>query len=244
MSSFMADLNDVASVRGNAAAGVTIKKKGSNMDLDMQDFLTLMITEMTNQGIDSSMDTSDMVNQMVQMQMVTALANMTDASIMSYAASLVGKEVTVAQYNADNKLEELVGTVIGTGTKDGEQVIFLDNDKYYYMSEIMAVGRLPKKEEEDKKDEGTGDVTDTGSTGGTGSTENTGGTGSTEGTGEAGETTETGNTDQTQGTGETDEAPAGRDETTGRAFVPDAPAVSDTETEYHGESGVPTDTEI
>lgn len=248
MSSFMADLNEISSVRGNAASGVTIKKKGENMDLNMQDFLTLMITEMTNQGIDSSMDTSDMVNQMVQMQMVTALANMTDASIMSYAASLVGKEVTVAQYNADNKLEELVGTVIGTGTKDGEQVIFLDNDKYYYMSEIMAVGRLPKKEEEDdKKDEGTGDVTDPGTTegtGGTGSTEGTGGTGSTEGTGNGGETTETGNTEQTPGTGETDEAPAGRDETTGRAFVPDAPAVSDTETEYHGESGVPTDTEI
>ena len=240
MSNFMADLDSLNanSIRGNSLNGVKVTQKGSNMDLDMQSFLTLMITEMTNQGIDSTMDTSDMVNQMVQMQMVTALANMTDASIMSYAASLVGKEVTVAQYNADNKLEELVGTVIGTGTKDGEQVIFLDNDKYYYMSEIMAVGRLPKKEEEDTKDEGTGDVTDTGSTGGTGSTENTGGTG------EAGETTETGNTDQTQGTGETDEAPAGRDETTGRAFVPDAPAVSDTETEYHGESGVPTDTEI
>ena len=108
MSSFMADLNDISSVRGNAAAGVTIKKKGENMDLNMQDFLMLMIAEMTNQGIDSSMDTSEMVNQMVQMQMVTALANMTDASIMSYAASLVGKEVTVAQYNSDGDLEEII----------------------------------------------------------------------------------------------------------------------------------------
>lgn len=235
MSNFMADLDSLNanSIRGNSLNGVKVTQKGSNMDLDMQSFLTLMITEMTNQGIDSTMDTSDMVNQMVQMQMVTALANMTDASIMSYAASLVGKEVTVAQINSDGDMEELVGVVKGTGTKNGEQVIFLDNDKYYYMNEIMAVGRLPEKEEEDSSDktEGSGSAAD--SSGGAGAA------GGSTSAPEAG-----GTTDQTQGAGETDEAPAGRDETTGRAFVPDAPLVSDTENEYHGESGVPTETEI
>ena len=56
-----------------------------------------------------------MLNQLVQMQMVQALVNMTDASVMSYAASLVGKEVTVAQYDADGNLQEVVGVVTGTG---------------------------------------------------------------------------------------------------------------------------------
>ena len=88
-------------------------------------------------------DYSDMLNQMVMMQMVSALTNMTDASIMSYAASLVGKTVTVGQYNDQGVLQEIVGEVTGTGTMGGEQVVFV-NDKYYYMSEIMAVGTLPK----------------------------------------------------------------------------------------------------
>ena len=153
MSSFMADLNDVASVRGNAAAGVTIKKKGANMDLDMQDFLQLMITQLTNQGIDDSMNTSEMLNQMVQMQMITALANMTDASVMGYAASLVGKTVTVAEYDDRGRLQEIVGTVQGTGMMDGEQVIIM-NDKYYALSDILAVGTLPPPKGEDTEKPG------------------------------------------------------------------------------------------
>ncbi len=133
---------------------VKIEKKGSGLDLDMTDFLTLMVTELTNQGIDGNMDTSEMLNQMVQMQMVQALANMTDASVMSYAASLVGKGVTVAKVDSDGQMQELYGEVTGTGTMNGQQVVFV-NDEYYYMNEIMAVGKLPqtqKTEPADKTD--------------------------------------------------------------------------------------------
>ena len=143
MSNFM---GDVGALWGAAASGSNQKAaitKKDNMSLDMTDFITLMVTQLTSQGIDNAMDTSDMLNQMVQMQMVQAMVNMTDASVMNYAASLVGKEVT-----------------IGTGTLHGQQVVFLDNDKYYRMSEILAVGRLPeaKPPEEDDKVEGEGET--------------------------------------------------------------------------------------
>ena len=154
----MSDLmQDVGSLYGEHKVGnqtVTVTKKGSNMDLDMTDFITLMITQMTNQGIDDTMDTSEMLNQMVQMQMITSMVNMTDATTMNYAASLVGKEVTVGKY-VDGELQELVGTVTATATKDGQQVIFMD-DEYYYLNEIMAVGRLPEPKE-DEETEGTED---------------------------------------------------------------------------------------
>ena len=39
------------------------------MGLDMTSFLKLMVAELTNQSIDQTADTSDMLNQMVQMQM-------------------------------------------------------------------------------------------------------------------------------------------------------------------------------
>ena len=157
MSDFM---QDVGNIYGDHKVGdytINVSKKGSNMDLDMTDFITLMITQMTNQGIDDTMDTSEMLNQMVQMQMIQSMVN------MNYAASLVGKEVTVGKYNG-TELEELVGTVTATGTKDGQHIIFI-NDEYYYLNEIMAVGRLPKpKDEEDGEgdgegEDGTGDVT-------------------------------------------------------------------------------------
>ncbi len=52
---------------------------------------------------------------MVMMQMVDAMTNMTQASIMGYAASLVGKTVTVGEVDSNGRVQEVVGTVTGTG---------------------------------------------------------------------------------------------------------------------------------
>lgn len=149
-------MQDISSVYGEhmvANKKIKVEKKGSNLDLDMTDFITLMVTQMTNQGIDNTMDTSEMLNQMVQMQMIQSMVNMTDATTMNYAASLVNKEVTVGKYGEDGKLQEIVGTVTATGTKDGQHVIFV-NDEYYYLNEIMAVGRLPEPKEEEEEGDG------------------------------------------------------------------------------------------
>ena len=156
MSSYMGDIGGYLNgVSSNRAFDTSGKADEARSGLDMTDFLTLMVTELTHQTMDSTADTSDMLNQMVMMQMVTALTNMTDASIMGYAASLVGKEVTVGYYDGEGQLQEIVGEVTGTGTMGGEQVIFL-GDKYYYMNEIMAVGRLPEQEAVDGADGGQG----------------------------------------------------------------------------------------
>ena len=58
----------------------------------------------------------------------------------------MGKTVTVGVYNEDTgKLEEIVGEVEAAGTYDGQQVIYIKG-KAYYLSQIMAVGTLPKPE--------------------------------------------------------------------------------------------------
>ncbi|MEI3363573.1 MAG: hypothetical protein V8R75_14140 [Oscillospiraceae bacterium] len=66
-------------------------------------------------------------------------------------------KVTVAQYDADGNLQEVVGVVTGTGTYDGNQVVFV-GDKDYLLSEILAVGTLPKPE----TDPGEGETRGTG----------------------------------------------------------------------------------
>lgn len=188
MSGYIGDLgNYFNKVGGTGSSNPSNRTKAGSTgyELEMSDFLTLMVTELTNQSIDSTADTSDMLNQMVQMQMVQALVNMTDASLMGYTASLVGKNVTVGQYDADGNLHEIYGEVTGTGTMNGQQVVFV-NDKYYYLNEIMAVGKLPKLEE-------TGETEDSNKTEEsveeTGKTEETAGTesGGSEEQGEAAE---------------------------------------------------------
>lgn len=129
--------------------GYTVADSDDAFGLDFTDFLQLMVQQLQNQTIDSAADTSDMLNQMVQMSVVqmmsqvqTSLDNLTTASTMTYAASLVGKTVTVGVYNSEGKIEEIVGTVEGTGTYQNTPVIFVGGEMYP-LSSIMAVGTLP-----------------------------------------------------------------------------------------------------
>lgn len=123
--------------------------------LSFTDMLSLMVAQFQNQTIDNQADTSDMMNQLVQMSSMQAMTEMTSqikeltlANVMAYSASLVGQTVTVGVWNDDTgELEEIVGVVKGTGTYDGQQVVYLDNNKGYFLSEIMAVGTLPPKAE-------------------------------------------------------------------------------------------------
>lgn len=123
--------------------------------LSFTDMLGLMVAQFQNQSIDNQASTTDMMNQLVQMssmqamtEMSTQIKELTLANVMSYSASLVGKTVTVGVYNEETKeMQEIVGTVQGTGTYNGQQVIYLDNGKGYFLNEVMAVGTLPPKAE-------------------------------------------------------------------------------------------------
>ena len=123
--------------------------------LSFTDMLSLMVAQFQNQTMDNQASTTDMMNQLVQMSNMQAMTDMTTqikeltlANVMSYSASLVGRTVTVGVWNEETeKMDEIVGVVQGTGTYDGQQVIYLDNGKGYFLNEIMAVGTLPPKEE-------------------------------------------------------------------------------------------------
>lgn len=152
---------DIAGLRASLGATEVAKNSTSrkgNTELDMTDFLKLMVVQLQSQTLDDSMDTSEMMNQMVQMQMVTAITNMTETNLMTYASSLVNKEVTIGIINGD-KLEERLVTVIGTGMSNGQQVIFCQDEngkvETYGLNQIMAVGKLPPMEEEEEPGDAT-----------------------------------------------------------------------------------------
>ncbi len=142
---------------------------GDRGTLSFTDMLGLMVAQFQNQTMDNQASTTDMMNQLVQMSSMQAMTEMTSnmkelalANVMSYAASLVDKTVTVGVWNEKTKeMEEIVGKVQGTGTYDGQQVIYLDNGKGYFLSDIMAVGTLPPKEETPDPDGGGDENTTT-----------------------------------------------------------------------------------
>ena len=175
------------------------REREPSNELTFEDMLSLMITQLQNQSIDNTADTNDMMNQLISMTVMQSLTTLTTAveevqtaSTMSYAASLVGKEVTLGIYNEKTKeIEELYGTVEASGTYDGKQVIFV-NGESYFLSSIMAVGKLPPIKEDTPAGDGENEDVENsgaaGSTGGSGSENNsTGGTEAGNSVGGAGE---------------------------------------------------------
>lgn len=112
MSSFLSDLSGVQSLTGTlgttASSGTYSSSASSSLSqttgLDMTDFLSLMVAQFQNQDPDNAASTTDMLNQMVQMSMIQAITNITYAATMLYTSSLVGKEVTIGQYDSEGKL--------------------------------------------------------------------------------------------------------------------------------------------
>lgn len=134
--------------------GINVIEQGEDTGLQFEDFLQLMVQQLQNQTMDNTADTSEMLNQLVQMSTVEMLSTVKDglealvnASTLNYAASLVGKTVTVGRLDDEGKLEEVVGTVTGTGTYQGMSVIFVDGEMYA-LNDIMAIGELPDLPEE------------------------------------------------------------------------------------------------
>lgn len=206
-SNSMADIAGLLGSKSITTPKHTTSRK-NNTELNMEDFLQLMVVQLQNQTIDDAMDTSEMMNQLVQMQMISAITNMTETNVMSYASSLVGKVVTIG-ITTEQGLEEREVLVTGTGVMNGQQVIFgKDNTgkiETYGLNQIMAVGQLPPVEEtEDPENpenpgeggnvEGPGEGTGSGS-----GTEGTEGTGGAEGSGESQGTGSGAQYDGTQG---------------------------------------------
>ncbi len=141
----MTDLSNILAVDTSQVVAKNSTDTKAGASLDMTDFLTLMVAMFQNQSIDDTADTGEMMNMMVQMSVVEAITSISalisDSTTMTYAASLVGKEVTIGQ-RVGSSIIEISGTVDGTGMLNGEQVVFV-NGESYALSEIMAVGKLP-----------------------------------------------------------------------------------------------------
>lgn len=141
---------------GHKSTTVRADSAEANNTLSFEDMLLLMVTQLQNQTIDNTADTNDMMNQIIQMTVMQAITDMktqvddlTEANIMSYSASLVGKTVTMGIVNKNGELvDEKVGVITATGTYNGQRVVYMGNE-YYPINQILAVGELPPKRGED-----------------------------------------------------------------------------------------------
>ncbi|MCH1948765.1 flagellar hook capping protein [Enterocloster sp. OA13] len=153
--------------------------------LTVTSFIKLLAAQLANQDMTNPMSNSEMMGQMTQMAMVQSMGAMTDSITTStavtsqtYAAGLVGQELTVAvTEEGPNGLPVPVnvkyGTVVSVNLTGGVPMIKLEgDDEEYPLSYVLGIGRIDNpyaeegkdKEEEDKGGESE-EITEEGKTG-------------------------------------------------------------------------------
>lgn len=240
--------------------------------LSITDYFTLLAAQLANQDMSNPMSNSEMMAQMVQMAMVQSMTSVNEVmenvintlensqiiSTQTYAAGLVGQEVTVSVTETDEETGEvkLVGSKVGTV----ESVNFTSatptfrlegDDTDYPITYLLGMGKVNVKIPADP-DEGEGDGDQkTEGVGGDGEQDKTEGTGSEDNkTGEVGGTDEdaagtpgTGNAEAaaSENTGNTGDAAADAENAVGTGAVDASggvitqPSASETEDENTSE---------
>lgn len=136
---------------GNAQ-GTSISKSGST-DLDINDFIQLFTTELTNQDILSTDGSSggsgsntDYIGQLAQFTNLQTMQTLTEIVYAQYGASVVGKNVIVANYNSMGEYKQDEGVVESVMLVDGDVTVTV-NGVTYPMSAIMEITTGASKSE-------------------------------------------------------------------------------------------------
>jgi len=117
--------------------------------LGMQDFIRLLVAQLQNQDMLNPMDNTEFISQMATFSTLTAINNMADQTMTSYAVSLLGKEVTAAVINPVNGvLQRVEGVVTGVSLFEGTPKIYIGEHRFDLQS-IMTVGKLPDGSSDD-----------------------------------------------------------------------------------------------
>lgn len=129
-------------------AGLTVKKEGSSLGMD--DFLNLLVSQMTNQDSMNPMENTEFVSQLAQFSSLQAMTDLTEISKQSQATSLIGKTVVMANYNNKGELVVKEGTVERVTIYNGETNLYVDGIAYD-LSNVMEI----------KADDNTNSINDT-----------------------------------------------------------------------------------
>lgn len=141
--------NDVYNLQG-----YTVEANEKNT-LSMTDFFKLLATQLQNQDTSNPMETSEMMAQLTQMGMMQAMSSMTTAidtstnvTAQTYAAGLIGQEITVAVTEEQGGIDVPVGVkyakVEYISFVNGSPVLKVEGDKKEYpLAHVLGVGRIP-----------------------------------------------------------------------------------------------------
>lgn len=117
-------------IQPNQVTNTAQKVSSGNNNLSMDDFLALMVAQLSNQDIYNTVDDTQFMSQMAQFSTLQALSELSRMSTMAYSVSMIGKEATVSQINGDGTSEVIQGIVEGVNLSDKNAEVIIEGNAY------------------------------------------------------------------------------------------------------------------
>ncbi|MGI6578180.1 MAG: flagellar hook assembly protein FlgD [Eubacteriales bacterium] len=122
----------------NKSSEIKYAEMDSNSTVNFDDFLNLMIAQLQNQDFTNPVDDAEYMAQLAQLSMVRQMQDISQSSLRSYAASLLGKVASVS------RLLENGERVVDTGYVDsisfsGDEMKFMVNGRLYAITDIVQI---------------------------------------------------------------------------------------------------------
>lgn len=148
---------------GNTATKRTAGKAPDQ--LDMNDFLNLLVAELTNQDIMNPSSNTEFVAQLATFSSLSGIQTLQDYSLSSYAVSYVGKYVQIAnQDEKTGKITSVYGQVERVTFFEGQPKVQVDGKTYdlYKVMEVSSSPITPPPDKPGSSEDGDGEDPDNG----------------------------------------------------------------------------------
>ena len=148
---------------GKVYNGVFTDESDNGISID--DFLKIMVTQLTNQDFMNPVDDTQFVTQLAQFSTLQQMSDMTSNMKNNYMLSRGGQTVTCAKFSVSGTLLKETGPVERIVLADNDYSLYVNGEKFS-LSQIMELGSKPsagtgtgdKGDAADKDDAAAGDA--------------------------------------------------------------------------------------
>ena len=127
----------------------SLSESSGKDNMSMQDFLLLVVAQMSNQDINNTMDNGQFMAQMAQIASMQAMQELTAAFMSSMSMSYIGKYVRASATTDDGRFVREAGYVDRVSFNGGEATVLVNNVWFKVQDVYEVFASRPAEPEEE-----------------------------------------------------------------------------------------------
>lgn len=121
---------DTSSIYSTTSTSGTVESENNSTNLSMTDFFELLVAQLQNQSMLDPVDNSEFIGQMAQFSTLSQMQELSATCQLSYAVSLLGKNVTAYSVYDNGTATSASGTVTNVLLQDNIPYVEIDGSMY------------------------------------------------------------------------------------------------------------------